>query len=221
MVGGLETVSIFELEVKEKKSQAYNNRARSGTKGGSKSRKGMSTPYDFMTTSQKKELNGKVEVFNMYETVLTISEFELKSEETQKDLLTRWRDVYDNDHIKTELGISYKHFYELVKRLDIPKKTRIETTSRTGKAKQAKSKTVPKTPQRQKQSLLDLAVEQVKIPEQAKEESVAVLTSKGWTLAYNNIYSPEELSTIFTKAQLMVEGEKRKFELSFTLTEIR
>jgi len=37
---------IFDLEVREKKNQAYLNKARTGSKGGSRSRKGMNTPYD-------------------------------------------------------------------------------------------------------------------------------------------------------------------------------
>jgi hypothetical protein len=49
-------IGIFDLEVKEKKNQAYMNRAKTGSRGGSKSRKGMNTPYDYLTTKEKKKI---------------------------------------------------------------------------------------------------------------------------------------------------------------------
>lgn len=207
-------MSLFELEVREKKNQAYQNRARSGTKGSSRSRKGMNTPYDYMSKSEREKLNGEVEVFNMH-TVLTIEEFNLKSEETQKELLTKWREIYDNRHIQKELGISNKALYDLVAKLKVPRKTRVDTdgTKRMAKARQAKAE--------KKKTLLEVAEEQAKLPEKAQEVITPVLVSEGWTLSYNNNYTPEELVTIFAKAQLMVEGEKRKFKLNLTLTELR
>ena len=98
-------MSLFETEVREKKSQAYNNRAKTGAKGGSRSRKGMSTPYDFMSTSEKKKLNGEVEIFNMNTTILPIEEFRLKDEQMQKTMLTAWREIYDNLKIRKEFTI--------------------------------------------------------------------------------------------------------------------
>jgi hypothetical protein len=211
-------MSIFETEVREKKNQAYGNRAKTG-RGSSKSRKGMNTPYDFMSKSEKEKLNGEVEVFNMH-TVIPITEFNFKDEKTQKELLTKWREVYDNKHIMKELGVSNKVLYDLVKKLEIPKKTRVDTGERrTAKAKQAKPKQAPN------KTLIEFAEEQAKLPDvkkEAKTEALTpVLTSAGWTLEYNNIYNEDELNTIFTKCQIMVEGEKRKFKLSLTLSEIR
>ena len=217
-VGGLKTMSIFETEVREKKNQAYNNRAKTGAKGGSKSRKGMNTPYDFMSESEKKKLNGEVEVFNMH-TVLSYDEFQFKDEKTQKELLTKWRELYDNVHIIKELGISSKVLYELVAKLGVPKKTRVDTGKRKGTTKPNQAK--PK--ETIKKSLIEFAEEQAKVPDVKTETEVLTptLVSAGWTLNYNNTYSEEELNMIFTKLQIMVEGEKRKFNLTLTLSEIR
>ena len=162
-VGGLENMSLFETEVREKKNQAYNMRAKTGAKGGSKSRKGMNTPYDFMSKEEKKKLNGEVEIFNMNTTILPIEEFRLKDEQMQKTMLTAWREIYDNLKIRKELGISNKAFYDLVAELKIPKKTRIETTKRVGKPKETTSEVKQaKVAEMPKKNLLDLVEEAVK-----------------------------------------------------------
>ena len=42
----------------------------------------------------------------MYETIIPLKEFKLKDEETQKKLLTRWREIYPNAKIIKEMGFS-------------------------------------------------------------------------------------------------------------------
>lgn len=232
-------MSIFELEVKEKKRQAYLNKARTGAKGGSKSRKGMSTPYDYMNKKEKEKLNGEVEAFNMYTTILTMDEFKLKDEETQRNLLTKWREIYDNLYIRKELGISNKTFYDLVADLKIPRKTRVEGAPRgprTSKPKQAKQKVASVTPKetpkqtlkeflaedfaKEKASLVEL-VEKIGVPEvPEKAEETPVLVSHGITFNYDRIADVETLNRILTKCQLNIDGEPSKFRLTLSLSEI-
>jgi hypothetical protein len=57
--------SIFDLEIREKRAQAFLNKSKTGSKGGSKSRKGMRTPSDYLTRKERKELNGEVRSYNM------------------------------------------------------------------------------------------------------------------------------------------------------------
>ena len=99
-----EIEKVFLKEIQEKKNHAYNNRSRTGGGGGSSSRKGVRTAYDYMSSKEKKKLNSEIEVFNMYETIIPLKEFELKDEETQKKLLTRWREIYPNAKIIKEMG---------------------------------------------------------------------------------------------------------------------
>ena len=216
-------MSLFETEVREKKSQAYNNRAKTGAKGGSRSRKGMSTPYDFMSTSEKKKLNGEVEIFNMNTTILPIEEFRLKDEQMQKTMLTAWREIYDNLKIRKELGVSNKAFYDLVAELKIPKKTRIETTKRVGKpkeatpeVKQAKVAEMPKGPinnfvETQDQMALEL---------QKEVAGQTELVTQGITFNYDQISDIETLNRILTKCQLLMDGEPHKFRLKISMEEI-
>lgn len=231
-------MSLFETEVREKKSQAYNNRAKTGAKGGSRSRKGMSTPYDFMSTSEKKKLNGEVEIFNMNTTILPIEEFRLKDEQMQKTMLTAWRDIYDNLKIRKELGISNKAFYDLVAELKIPKKTRIESKKRS-----SRPKAVAVTPEVKETKIKDLSAKTLKdfmeVADQAEleflKESIPVTTlpaetkedtgqteliTQGITFNYDQISDIDTLNRILTKCQLLMDGEPNKFRLQISMSEI-
>jgi hypothetical protein len=212
---------IFESEVRDKKNQAYMNKSKTGAKGGSKSRKGVRTTFDFLSSKEKKKLNGEVRTHNMYETILNWTDFELKDRETQKTLLTRWREIYPNTKIMKELAVgrakpfNTQSFADVVNELGCPPKTRGQFT---GERKPRKSKTVKETP---KMSLLEFAETE---PEktQAIQENViqTMLISKGLHLEYNGDYDVEALNRLFTKLQLLVDGEPSKYKISLSLTEI-
>ena len=162
----------------------------------------------------------------MYETIIPINEFDLKDTETQKAMLTRWREVYDNLTIRNQLGVSNKAFYDLVADLGIPKKTRIDE-NRKSKPKQAKAKIMPKKSLMEsmeflgeEREVLEVKKEVAKEVEKAEKENAPVLITTGMQLTYNRIYTEQELNTIFTKCQIMVEGENKKFQLTLSLTEI-
>lgn len=231
-------MSLFETEVREKKSQAYNNRAKTGAKGGSRSRKGMSTPYDFMSTSEKKKLNGEVEIFNMNTTILPIEEFRLKDEQMQKTMLTAWRDIYDNLKIRKELGVSNKAFYDLVAELKIPKKTRIESKKRAGrpkavavtpevketKNKDLSAKTLKDFMEVADQAELEFLKESIPVttlPAESKEDTGQTeLVTQGITFNYDQISDIDTLNRILTKCQLLMDGEPHKFRLQISMSEI-
>jgi hypothetical protein len=195
------------------------------------------TPSYYMSNKEKKNLNGEVETFNMYETILPITEFNFKDTETQKTMLTRWREIYGNSHIQKEMGLTNKAFYELVSTLQIPRKTRIddeETTKRTGKTKQikqAKAKTTPKktlmdamefitevSPEKVEKKVKEQIVQQIQ--EMRQPETVRLITN-GIHFEYNRPNDDaEEINRILTKVQLLVDGESKKFRISVSLSEI-
>jgi hypothetical protein len=183
------------------------------------------TPSYFMTNKEKKQLNGEVETFNMYETILPYEDFKLKDKDLQKLMLTKWRETYDNMKIRTELGLSNKAFYDLVAELGIPKKTRIEKAGsrRVGRPKQAKPKaTASVTP---KKNLLDLVEESIqaevkKEKQESKIPTVQTLITNGLHVEYNGNYDADTINKILTKIQLLVDGESNEFRISLSLSEI-
>jgi len=198
-------IGIFDLEVKEKKNQAYMNRAKTGSRGGSKSRKGMNTPYDYLTTKEKRKLNGEVSGFNMYETILEHQEFELKEIEMQKILLTRWRELYDNKKIMAEMGLPNAQYYKLVNSLGLVT-TRGGARTRTSKPRKVK----------ESKTLLESALE---LAPESTPEIKPVLISRGMCFEYYGEYNAEAIIKIMTKLQLLVEGEENDFNLAISLTE--
>lgn len=128
---------MFIDDIREKKrtgTGAFHMRGK-GVKHGSN--KALRTPSFFMKAKEKKKLDGEVVTFNMNQ-VLHKKEFETKDFETQKMLLTNWRNLYDNQTIMDEMGLSSKsQFHNLIKQLDIPKKSRWDRKG--GKPRKAKA----------------------------------------------------------------------------------
>lgn len=208
---------LFIDDIREKKKAGRGSFAKTG-KGGERAgvRGGLKTPYDFMKTKERKKLNGEVETFNMYETILTRDEFSLKPEETQKAMLTRWRELYSNAKIMEDMQIKGNaQFSKLIKELDIPMKQK--RLPRKGNAK-AKA-TIQQ---------IDMKKELATVPEQAPENTPIVnnfvqqpvkLITNGLHLEYNGNYTSDQINRIFTKLQLLVDGEENNFNIELRITE--
>jgi hypothetical protein len=213
---------LFVEDIIEKKKAgrgAFHMRGK-GVKHGSN--KALRTPYHFMKTKEKNKLNGEVEVHNMYTTILNWTEFNLKDRETQKTLLTKWREIYTNDKIMAEMSIerptklNSQSYADIVNDLGCPKKRRNITS---GYKKQTKEKAVAISAVRQLQApeWLDLEAEN----EQPKVTYIDDVLPKinGLHLEYNGDYDSEQLNKIFTKLQLLIDGEDNKFKISISITE--
>ena len=225
---GMGQDSIFDLEIREKRAQAFLNKSKTGSKGGSKSRKGMRTPSDYMTKKERKQLSGEVRAYNM-NSLMDWKSFEEKTFEDKKTLLTHWRNIYKNTEIMTALSegrgskLNSQSFADLVNGLGIPpKKARVNTER---KPRQAKAKPVAvvaepeQKPVGDPMSLLQMVEtftppKEIQTPQQPTQ-----LITKGLHLEYNGLYTAEEISRIMTKLQLLVDSETNKFNVSITLTE--
>ena len=162
------------------------------------------TSYYFMKPKERKQLNGEVKVFNMNE-ILSKEEFYSMDEETQKMLLTRWREVYQNKDILSEMGISSNTLSKLLRDLEIPSKPR-----GGNKAGARKSKAKTQIPQ-----IENTPIESPKIEAPLKP----ILITNGLNLEYNGEFDAEHISKVFTKLQLLIEGEENKFNVSISITE--
>jgi hypothetical protein len=204
---------IFLEEIREKKkigSGSFHMRGK-GVKHGFSG--ALRTPYHFMKTKEKNKLSGEVQVSNMYETILPKKEFDLKDYDTKKTLLTRWRELYPNSKIMKEMGISGNNTLKrLIDDLDIPKK-------RNTGPKGPRRKAVAMATVEEKPTLLELALEPTPELEMEVEQPKAVLVTSGLHLEYNGEYNAEDLAKIFTKLQLIVDGEKNKFKISLSISE--
>ncbi len=204
---------LFNDDVREKRkagSGSFHKRGK-GVKHGISG--ALRTPSYYMSNKEKKKLNGEVKVTYMYETIIPLNEFKAQDEETQRNMLTVWRDKYTNEQIKNGLGISNNPLYKLVEDLGLPKKPR--GGSRGPRSR--KSNTIIISPQ-----MTMTEVEPKPEPKKEIETEVvqAMLISKGLHLEYNGDYDVEALSKIFTKLQLIIDGDTNKYKISLSLSEI-
>src|SRR6476620_12772221 len=82
---------IFQDDIRDKRkagSGAFHQRGK-GVKHGMGG--ALRTPSYFMKNKEKKKLDGEVRIHNMYTTILNWDEWQTKDQETQKNLLTKWR----------------------------------------------------------------------------------------------------------------------------------
>lgn len=210
---------LFNEDIREKKKVGRGSFSKVG-KGGERARVrgGLKTPYDFMKTKERKKLNSEVRISNMYETIIPIDEFRLKDKETQKNMLTRWRDLYDNSHIKEGLGIHNTLLYKLVDELNLPKKPR-GGANHTKETKDNKKRTATvKTKDVSPVTLLDMIPEEKRVVE--KEDFKQTIITRGLHLEYNGKYDVDSLSKLFTKLQLLIDGDSNKYNIKLSLTEI-
>jgi hypothetical protein len=200
---------MFLDEVREKKTIGRGVFSRRG-KGVKHTIRGIKTPYDFMSAKQKRELNSEVKSFNMYEKILLKEEFFERDRETQKTLMTKWRENYSNKEIMSSMGILGNNaFNNLIKDLGVPpKQNRIMKTSTKRKAKTTVSKT--SQPSQGETPIKEVA--------QQVQQPVKIIIN-GLHLEYNGTFDAEQLAKIFTKLQLLVDGEPSDFYLTLTLTE--
>lgn len=217
----------FKNEIYEKKQLAHGNRARTGT-GRRASYRGVKTQYDFMSKEERKKLNSDVIVSNLNDIVLLKEEFDSLNYERQKDLLTHWRDMYENKYIMEQMGVKGSNTYhKYIKELDIPKKARGGAKNFKGRRRGAATVKQETTPQislqfeePQKHSITDTIQTALKNMDSVQQPTNSILqTVEGLHLEYNGIYDAEQLSKIFTKLQLITDGEQCKFQLNISLSE--
>lgn len=110
---------MLNEEIRDKKRIGKNIFARASTRRGGISQ-ALRTPYLFMNNSERKKLNGKVEVFNMNE-IINYYDLKNKSKEEQKMLMMHWRENYQINNIIEGLGVSHNTYYKLLDKLDIPR----------------------------------------------------------------------------------------------------
>lgn len=199
---------MFHDDIQDKKRAGRGVFSRVG-KGVKHTIRGVKTPYDFMSTKERKKLNSEVREFNMYENILTREEFDEKDRETQRAMLIKWRELYDNSEIMGAMGIRGNNSYhKIIKDLEIPPKRR--GGARTGPRKRKATTQISEQPPEMKP---------IEIVNETVQQNPVKILINGLHLEYNGIYNSDQLSRIFTKLQLLTDGEDSDFYLTLTLTE--
>lgn len=162
------------------------------------------TEYFYMKSRDRKKLNGECVISNMYDTILRKEEFFTKDIATQKNMLMHWRELHSNEELKKLMGLNNSQFYKLCKDLELPGKQNVKKPKR-GTAKIVKNEVA--------------AIQEIPVQEPVHNEVKQILITQGLHLEYNGEFTAEELNKIFTKLQLITDGELNKFNVSISLSE--
>lgn len=170
---------------------------------------------DLMNPYQRRKYrkSGEVIVSNIFDQLMTREEFDEKTPEQQKNILIRWKELYANKEILKALNMGSATLYRLYDELDVPKARK--GYKRNG-ASNKKMSIAEKAAHLQSQIKAQNAPEI--IDPMANTQPMRILT-QGLHLEYNGEFDAEQLSKIFTKLQLVTDGEENKFYLSISLTE--
>ena len=218
----------FKNEIYEKKKLTYGNRAKTSAGGRRASFRGVKTEYDFLTREERKKLNSDVVVSNLNDIVIKKEQFDLCSQEKQRELLTHWRELYENKYIMDQMGVKGSNtFHKYIKNLDIPKKPRGGSRGNTGGGRPRKAAAITNMPVKQEKApQISMKFEEPTIQDHMIETETIqqpiksiLQTVEGLHLEYNGIYDAEQLSKIFTKLQLITDGEECKYKLNISLSE--
>lgn len=222
-----EIARLFHQENREKKRTGSGVHSKTGKRGYVGK---MLFPTDLMSRKEKYNHRkaGKVKVYKMNELILTKEEFEQHDESMQKMLLTRWRELYSNKEIMDSMQIrGNAAFHNLIQELGVPKKPRVGA-GRPKKNAAAATKTKAAAKKEKVNSIIAAQVQAQQPqqqPQQAQQQVMVMepqeveLIKTGLNLEYHGEYNAEQLSKIFTKLQLIIDGEENKFTIKISLRE--
>jgi hypothetical protein len=195
---------LFNDDIRAKKKIGANIHKKTGLRGYVGK---MRFPSDIMSKEDKKKhiKAGRIRAYNMYEKILTRQEFNALDTKTQKAMFTVWREKYTNKQIMKGMGLSSgSQFHKYIVDLDIPLLHKAG-----GRRKGAGRPKKDATP----------AVKEVQQQAQAVQQAPQAININGLHLEYNGTYNAEQLSKIFTKLQLITDGEENEYYISVKISE--
>lgn len=166
---------------------------------------------DLMNPKERKQHTkaGKVLTSNIYDTILTVDEFEKLEEFEQRNRLAYLRTKYDNLTIMKEMGVSNARYYAIVGNLGLPKATRTYSD---------------KKPKR-KATAIAIAEEPIQAPIEKSTAApiekttapVQELIIDGLHLVYNGTFSPDMIVKQMLKFAALLEDENDQFHIELKL----
>jgi hypothetical protein len=211
-----EVSSMLEKDIRDKKrtgSGIHHCKGKRGYVGK------MLFPSDLMSRKEKynHRKGGKVEVTNMYDTIIPYFDFKELPEDQKKNHLTAYRNKFTNKEITDAWGISLNTFYKVVKGLDLPKATYSKTTRKGKKApKQVEKVNTPAVP-------VEAYLIEQKLPEMVQNQIDTKLNTieeeDGFSFKVKGTYDTNKLIKRLEKLALILDDEESEFEVNISIKE--
>jgi hypothetical protein len=201
----VESVYMDEIQSKKKGFKDFKN----ATKGRRLGKKNVMFASDFMSRKEKMKYQkaGEVLTTNMYDTILTIAEFDQLEKHEQKNRLQYWRTQNSNKEILAGMGISNKKLYDLVAELELPKAPRTHTKTRKGSSTKKEKEPAKET---------SVAVQKEIVPE-VPQQPVQEIIVDGLNLVFHGTYKAEQIQKQLTKFSLILEDDSEEYYFEFRL----
>lgn len=196
--GIMDIEKMFHADIREKKRTASGIFHKKGIRGYVGT---MRTPSDILRGKEKRAYrkNGKVEKWNMYDLIISKEEFIEKDLETQKAMMSKWRENYTNKEIMSGMGTSTGGLHSIINSLDLPKKKRV---------RQATTKAKPKKAQQEKV---------LPIQEETPPQQILI---NGLHVEWSGVYAPVQIQKMLDKISVIVEDdEKKKYKVQIVISE--
>lgn len=200
-----EAEKCFMDDVREKKKAASGVHSKTGKRGYVGK---MLFPTDIMSRKDKLKYRkaGKITMSNLFDTIITLEEFNSLEPFEQRNRLQYWRDKYTIREIQKGMGIPNNQYYNIIDRLELPR-DRVAN----GKKKRVASRTAaPKVIEAA--SIAPQVVQEVKAPPQE-------IMVSGMHLIFNGTYEPEEVQRQLLKYATILDGESDDFYIELKIVQ--
>lgn len=206
-----EAEQVFIQEVREKKKAASGVHHKTGKRGYVGK---MLFPTDFMSRKEKYNYRkaGKCVTTNLFDTILSISEFEALETFEQRNMMAYWRTKYQNLEIMKTMGLTNAKYYDLVNKLGLPK---AERTPRQAVLKTKTKKAPLKVAAITEQPEPTIILEPFEGPVRKQVEPVIT----GLHVIFNGTFNAEQISKQLTKFQLLLDGEQDDFHIELKIVQ--
>jgi hypothetical protein len=205
-----EVENVFHSEIYEKKKQTASLKAALKHKRLGKG--SIKFASDLMSRKEKLQHRkaGKVMTTNMYDTILTIEEFNALETYEKKNRMQHWRLNNTIKEIQVAMGISNAVFYKLIDELELPKDR--------GTKKPRKPRTASKN------KTVAVIAKKVETPAPALEMEatppappVQEIIINGLNLTFNGTYEAELIQKQLLKILTLLDGETDQYYVEMKL----
>ena len=199
----MEVQRVLQEEIREKKRTASGVHHKTGKRGYVGK---MLFPTDMLKGKEKRSYQkaSKVEISNMYETMMSRAEFKALPVEQQKQMLQGYRMHFHLKNILKHWKMSTTTLYTLIKELELPALPKENVLAKRKESRQKNRKTGKQTKQKQMEVLH-------RIP--------AAVPIQGYQTTLSGVYSSEELISRLLKMGALLEGEKNMFRVQLEIEE--
>lgn len=217
----MDVAKMMNQEIREKKRTASGVHSKTGKRGYVGK---MMFPNDLMSAKEKRQYrkSSKVEVYNMYDTMMSYEEFNKLPKADQAKALQAYREKFTLKDIFAHWKIGSNTLYKLIGDLDLPPLPRgnIKGGARKGAGRpKGTTKTEPQVVAPTIEEYPSINIEQLIEEEITKRFNKINKQATGFTTQITGTYSAEEIMNKLVKIAGFIEGETKKFKIELTITE--